>query len=162
MSTSDAPVPRRATVEEAMAALSDDPAAYNLPPNASEDQVQAAKQTAAANLVAGSAANAAYWNSRSELEQFVARAQGHGRVVAPPEAEQPPTAVAAPTEAGGGTVESTAVPVGEVPPTTEAGPGQPAPAEGEPETTAPSEPPDQTAEDRLRAQLRAAGITPEV
>lgn len=155
------PIPRTVTMDEAMAVLSDDPIAYNLPANADEQQVQNAKQTAAANLIAGSAANAAYWNSRSELEQFVARAQGHGQVVAPPEDEDTPTAVEGPTATGGEPVESTASPV-EVPQTTAPGPVPGAPAEGEPEATAPSEPPDQSTEDKLRAQLRAQGLTPEV
>lgn len=162
MSTSDMPVPHQATMEEAMAALSDDPAAYNLPPGTDDETVQKRKQQAASDLVAGSAANAAYWNSRSELEQFVARAQGHGRVVTPPAEEgDTPTAVAGPTDSGGGVVESTATPV-EALPTTEAAAVPGAPAEGAPESTAPTEAPDQSVEDRLRAQLRAQGIEPEV
>jgi hypothetical protein len=161
MSTSDMPVPHQATIDEAMAALSDDPAAYNLPPGTSDEEVQKRKQAAAADLVAGSAANAAYWNSRSELEQFVARAQGHGRVVAPPTEEgDTPTAVEGPT-GDAGTVESTATPV-EALPTTEAAAEPSAPAEGAPAATAPTEAPDQSVEDKLRAQLRAKGIEPEV
>lgn len=149
MSTSDMPVPHTATMDEAMAALSDDPVAYNLPPGTPDDQVQARKKDAATALVAGSAANAAYWNSRSELEQFVARAQGHGRIEAPPTAEgDTPTGVAAPTGDAGAPVESTATPV-EVPQTTEAAQGQPAPGDGE------------SVEDKLRAQLRAANLEPE-
>lgn len=145
MSTS---VPHTATLEEAMAALSDDPQAYNLPPGTPDEQVQKRKEEAAQALVTGSAANAAYWNSRSELEQFVARAQGHGQIVAPPTEEgDSPTAVGGPT-AEGGTVDSTATPVVEQQ-TTEAAAEQPAPADGE------------STEDRLRAQLRAANLEPE-
>lgn len=154
MSTSDMPIPRTATMEEAMAALSDDPVAYNLPADAPEEQVQKAKATAAANLVAGSAANAAYWNSRSELEQFVARATGHGVIAAPPE-DETPTGVAGPTETGGEPVESSARPVGALP-TTEAAAEPPAPAADDAEHG------NLSAEDRLRAQLRAANIEPEV
>jgi hypothetical protein len=121
-----------------------------------------ARREAAARIMAGVAANDAYWDSRGELEALKARADGHG-VVSPPPQEDTPT--------GGGTsiaptVEGTAM---EEPPTAldAGGEGTPAAADVPPEaTTVPDPgvgpvPSDQDTVARLRAQVTNLGGTPE-
>lgn len=70
------------TYEEAFAATNPDKAAYpGLTADSSDDDLQKRRDQAARNLMAGVAANDAYWNSRSELEALKAKAAGHGTVV---------------------------------------------------------------------------------
>lgn len=107
-------------------------------PDNSEDQ----RKESALAIVAGTAANDAYWNSRSELEALRAQAEGHGEVVRDA-SSNPPTVAAGPTDAGG-TIEGTAV---EEPPTAIGG--------------QPAEPNDSDTVAKLRKQLQDAGINPD-
>lgn len=94
-------------------------------------------------IVQGVAANDAYWNSRSRIEQLEAQAAGHG-VVQLPQEDPPPAAVAAPDAPPA--VDSTAV-------------DEPSPAVDPPKPT-PDNPTEAVAV--LRKQLEDAGINPEV
>lgn len=128
------------SAQEAYNATNPDPTAYGLPPDAPTEDVQKRREEAAQNLLAGAAANAAYWNSRTELEALRAQSEGHGQIVPPPDHPDNTAPVA--------DVEGTAV--DEVPP-------------AEPAKQVPSGTPDNPAEAvaKLRAQVEAAGLTPD-
>ena len=121
--------------QEAFDATNPDPAAYGIPPDAPDgDKLLQERRTAAAqNLLAGVAANEAYWNSRSPLEELAARATGHASIGTPP--DHPANA----GQLGGGeapAIETTATDTG---------------AGGSEEDTAA----------KLRDQIRSLGGTPE-
>lgn len=110
-------------------------------PDAPEDQ----RDEAARRILAGAAANEAYWNSRTELEALRARAEGHGVIVRGSNTQEgSPTVVGADTLPA---IESTAVEEPNAAPTA---------------TPAPSPDNETEAVARLRKQLQDAGITPEV
>lgn len=119
------------TYEEAFAATNPDPKAYGLPEDASTDDVEKRRNDAATNIMAGVAANDAYWDSRSRLEALEAQAQGHGSAPPPPTEDKPPA----------GTIDAT--------------------AEEERTQLPPSPDNPTEAVAKLRAQLEAAGIHPE-
>lgn len=120
------------TAQQAYDATNPDPKAYNLPPDHTEEQLQAAREKAANNILLGSRANQAYWDSRQELEALKAQADGHGVVTL----GEDPSGSTAPGEAIEGTSEDIPENQGELA------------APGSSET------------EKLRAQLREAGITP--
>ena len=119
--------------------------AYNATNPADSEEV---RKNSANMLLLGARANEVYWNSRPELEALKAQAEGHGVIVRGADDEE-----GEPTAVGTGTapaIDSTATEE----PTTGIGPGEGATAEGTP--------PAESDAERLRAQLRNAGITPEV
>lgn len=103
-------------------------------PNASDEQ----RDQAAKNIIAGTAASEAYWSSRGTLEALQAQADGHGVVVRNTQGESS----AVTTSDSAPVIEGSAV-----------------------EETAPAIDPatetDAQKSDKLREQLRAAGITPQ-
>lgn len=127
------------------------------------------REKSALALVAGAAANEAYWNSRTELEALKAKAEGHGVIVRGADEEGgSPTIVGTGTDTAAGTIEGTAE---EEPPT---GIGTGSAAEGTaPADTTPAETPGSSqtlpptpdnpteAVAKLRQQLQDAGLTPE-
>lgn len=125
-------------------------------------QTEAQREQAALALIAGTAANEAYWDSRGELEALKAKAAGHGQVVPPPDAAAvetgPPTTGVSPTE-NGGFIDSTSVDA-----TTEQhalpaeSPDKPPPADAQ-SLPSPDNPTEAVA--KLRKQLSDAGIQPE-
>lgn len=128
-------------------------------PNDPEERREAAAQA----IMAGAAANAQYWDHRSDLEALRAQAEGHGVIARGPDEEgESPTAVGSGTAATpDATIEGTAT---EEPPTALA-PGESAtPANAsDPASVAPVPSPDNPNEAiaRLRQQLQDAGINPE-
>lgn len=114
------------------------------------DKTDEQRKQSALAIVAGTAANEAYWNSRSELEALKAQADGHG-VVVRNEGENP-TTVGGGQTATGGTIEGTAT---EEPSTGTGTQSGSAPA------ALPSPDNPTAAVAKLRAQLEAAGMTPE-
>lgn len=128
-------------------------------PGATEE----ARQEAAARIMAGVAANDAYWDSRTDLEALMAKAQGHGAVVAPAQ-EDTPTGVGTSTDTP--SIEGTAT---EEPPTAlgAGGSGTPAAADAPPDAQVVPDPgpgvapSDQDTVARLRAQVTSLGGTPE-
>lgn len=116
-------------------------------PDATDEQ----RKQAALAIVAGTAANDAYWNSRSELEALRAQAEGHGvvereSVQSGTVESDPPTGSVDPTESGG-VIEGTS---------TDASTETPASSGA---LSAPDNPTEAVA--KLRAQLQREGINPE-
>ena len=111
-------------------------------PDHSDEQ----RQQSALALIAGTAANEAYWNSRGELEALKAQAEGHGIVVAP--GDTPPTDSVSQTESGGA-IEGTSVDESTEPAQSDTGKSLPSP----------DNPVEAVA--KLRAQLQSAGLEPE-
>lgn len=149
------------TYDAAFAATSDNPADYpGVDPN-NPDSLKQRRDSAAQAIMAGVAANDQYWNSRSELEALQARADGHGQVVNPnadespaPLADAEATAVDEPTPTGAlnaGTGDTTTTAT-----------GTDATANAPEADTAGADTGNEADLDKLRAQLRNAGITPEV
>lgn len=129
-------------------------------PSQSDDQ----RKEAAQRIMAGVAANDAFINSRTELEQYVLHARG-GQVVSHDDlnkledgqtADSLPTGSAAPTVEGGETAQLSP---GATPGQVDAeGTAVEEPADAE----VASDPGDSKSDaDKLRDQLRAAGIEPE-
>lgn len=118
-------------------------------------QTDEQRDQSARSIMAGVAANDAYWNSRSDLEALKARAEGHGIVVrGPDEGEESPTVSGTET----GTVEGTATDE----PATALGSGESAPGGGGFAPTVPPSPDNPTeAVAKLRAQVAELGGTPE-
>lgn len=117
------------------------------------------RQRAAENMIAGVAANDAYYASRSELEQLIARANG-GQVVAHADLNSEEASggdlsasdtKALPTESAPPIADATVVPDESPEPT----PDTPADAESGSSGGAESD------TDKLRAQLLKYGITPD-
>lgn len=134
------------TYEEAYAATD---------PSAPEEQ----RKNSANAILLGMRANQVYWDSRPELEALRAQAEGHGLVVRGD--EESPTEVGTSTDPN--VIEGTAT---EEPVTgIETGATATEPGEGTPPAATPTETPQGTSEadraERLRAQLRNAGIEPE-
>lgn len=131
-------------------------------PGASDE----ARQEAAARIMAGVAANDAYWDSRGDLEALKARAEGHGVISPPPQEGDTPTNVGTSTDKPA-VVEGTAT---EEPATALAAGdgGTPAAAADQPQEAAVVPDPgpgiaptDQDTIARLRAQVTNLGGTPE-
>lgn len=139
------------TFDEAISHTSPNAEDYGLPTDASAEQVNQARATAAQKLIDGTTANDVYWNSRGQLEQLLARVQGHGQVssVYADESTSPTAAVSPTADA-----EATAA---EEPQTTApaVGPGESTPSTPVP---LPDNPADAIA--RLRRQVEESGGTP--
>lgn len=105
-----------------------------------------ARDASARAIIAGTAANEAYWNSRGELEALKAAAQGHGDI--PPHPDSEASGLGSGTDPAAGSIEGTVTEE----PTTALAPGQSGTADANVSDT----------EAKLRAQLQSHGLTPEV
>jgi hypothetical protein len=124
------------------------------------------KEISAAALVAGALANEVYWSSRGMLEYLKAKSEGHG-IIARGEAAPPAAGLDTGTPAAAADVTATdtgAIGTGNIVTDAEIVPPAPEPgaAAAAPTAAAPSPDNPMAAVAALRAQLTAAGITPEV